>query len=168
MRVLPDKNQEKEPRVEETEGGRSPSGVFSTSAAMEGLKPEMPPPDPEVLEKPHRRKFNAEYKLKVVAEADRCTAPGEIGALLRREGIHHSNLQRWRKQRNEGSLGALTPKKRGPKEKPVNPFEKKVTELERENAALKAKIKQAEMIIEVQKKVAALLGIPLESEGSVS
>lgn len=160
MRMLLDKSRNQEPRVEETEGGRSPSVVSSTSAAPADSTPPTPPPDPEVPEKPVKRKFTAEYKLKILAEADRCTVPGEIGALLRREGLYHSNIYRWRKKRDEGSLGALTPRKRGPKEKPVNPLEKKVTELERENAALKRKLKQAETIIDVQKKVAALLGVP--------
>ena len=143
---------------------------WSTGVSAEEAQPQDPPapvhPDPEVPEKPEKRKFTAEYKLRILAEADRCTAPGEIGALLRREGLYHSNLSRWRRMRDEGTLGALAPKKRGPKEKPINPLAEKVAELERENAALKRKLKQAETIIEIQKKVSALLGIPPEGEES--
>ena len=115
---------------------------------------------------PTRRKLTAEYKLKILAEADACTTPGEIGALLRREGLHSSYLSRWRRAREQGMLGALSPKKRGPKPEPENPLARRVAELERENRRLRKKLEGAETIIEVQKKVSGLLGINLEAEGS--
>jgi transposase-like protein len=120
--------------------------------------------DPEVSEKAKRRRFSAEYKLRILQEADACTEPGEIGALLRREGLYSSHLGVWRRQREEGTIQGLTPRKRGRKTQPKNPLSKKVTELERENARLKQRLKQAETIIDVQKKVSQILGIPLNDE----
>jgi transposase len=149
--------------VEETEGGRRPSGVSSTSAAPARGVPVVNPPDPEVPEKTTKRRFTASYKLKILSEVDRCKTPGEIGALIRREGLYSSYISRWRKQRDRGALGALSPRKRGPKEKPVNPLAKRIAQLERENRALRKKLEQAETIIEVQKKVSNLLGIELET-----
>lgn len=121
-------------------------------------------PDPEVPDKAQRRRFPAEYKLRILKEADACTEPGEIGALLRREGLYASHLTVWRRQREEGSLSALGPKKRGRRAKPMNPLSRRVEELERETQRLKGKLKQAETIIEVQKKVSEILR--LESENS--
>ena len=137
----------------ETEGARRASGV-SASGGVAG------PPDPEVAEKPKRRRFSAEYRLRIVREADSCTEPGEVGALLRREGLFSSLLTAWRRQRDEGALAGLRSKKRGPKAKAVDP---RVKRLERENARLKRKLEQAETIIEIQKKVAGMLGIPLRT-----
>ena len=138
----------------ETEGARRASGV-SASAGGSG-----PPPDPEVPEKPKRRRFSAEYRLRIVREADACKEPGEIGALLRREGLYSSLLSAWRRQRDAGALAGLEPKKRGPKAKAVDP---RVKRLEREVARLKRKLEQAETIIDIQKKVAGILGIPLRT-----
>lgn len=118
--------------------------------------PAHPAPDPEVLAKARRRRFTVEYKLSVLRQADACREPGEIGALLRREGLYSSNLAAWRKQRAEGSLGT---KRRGPK--PTKP-DPQVVELERENRRLRRRLEQARTIIEVQKKVSTLLGIPLK------
>ena len=120
------------------------------------------PPDPEVIEKPQRRRFTAEYKQKILGLADACNKPGEVGALLRREGLHSSHLSGWRAQRNKG----LTPKKRGrkgktPEQQRVADLEKENSRLQREKAKLEAKLKKADMIIDFQKKVAALLEIPL-------
>lgn len=140
---------------EERASSRSP-----VSEAGEGR------PDPEVTAKPTRRKLTAEYKLRILAEADACTTPGEIGALLRREGLYSSYLSRWRRARDRGMLGALRPQKRGPKPKPQNPLAKRVAELERENKKLRKKLQAAETIIEVQKKVSGLLGTGPEAEGS--
>ena len=138
----------------------------------EGQTPEpddMPAkPDPEVAEKPDKRNFTPEYKARILAEADACTEPGQLGAMLRREGLYHSQLGKWRKKRAEGEVASLTPKKPGPKAEPPNPLEKVVRQLERENDRLRAKLKTAETIIEVQKKVSGLLGIvppDQESEG---
>ena len=110
-------------------------------------------PDPEVPEKTVRRKFTAAYKLRILKEAESCTEPGQIGALLRREGLYSSSLTLWRRQVNQG----LIPKKRGPVTQKADPYIRRNAELERENARLTHKLKQAELIIDVQKKVAELL-----------
>lgn len=120
--------------------------------------------DPEVPEKARRRRFTAEYKLRVLQEADACGEPGEIGALLRREGLYSSHLVVWRRQREEGTLQGLMPRKRGRKPQQKNPLAKKVAELERKNRRLEKRLKQAEIIIDVQKKVSQILGVPLGDE----
>lgn len=116
-------------------------------------------PDPEVLETKPRRRFTAKYKLSILAEVDACTKPGEIGVLLRREGLYYSNIRTWQRQLQEGALKGLSPKKRGRKQHEVNPLAKRVAELERDNTRLAKKLKQAETIIEVQKKISEILGI---------
>jgi len=113
-------------------------------------------PDPEVIPKAERRRFTAEYKLRVLAEADACTKRGEIGALLRREGLYSSHLDKWRTQRQRGALQALAPQKRGPK---VDAQAAEIARLRRENERLQARLQQAETIIEVQKKLSVLLGL---------
>ena len=113
------------------------------------------PPDPEVSARPARRRFTPAYKLELLRRADACTRHGELGALLRREGLYSSHLTTWRQQRTAG----LTAKKRGPKTSAGDP---RVTQLERENRRLTARLQQAEAIIAFQKKVAELLGIPLK------
>ena len=110
-------------------------------------------PDPEVPEKTVRRKFTAAYKLRILKEAESCTEQGQIGALLRREGLYSSSLTSWRRQVNQG----LIPKKRGPVTQKADPLIRRIAELERENEKLTHKLKQAELIIDVQKKVAELL-----------
>lgn len=115
-------------------------------------------PDPEVPAKARRRRYSASYKKRILAEADRCTAPGEIGALLRREGLYSSLLSRWRQQRDSGASAALEPKKRGRKARPVDPQAKRIAALEREAQQLRRKLEKAEMIIEVQKKLSQILG----------
>ena len=110
-------------------------------------------PDPEVPEKTVRRKFTAAYKLRILKEAERCTEPGQVGALLRREGLYSSSLTSWRRQAARG----LVPKKRGPVAQKADPHVRRITVLERENEKLVHKLKQAELIIDVQKKVAELL-----------
>lgn len=117
-------------------------------------------PDPEVTETKPRRKFTAQYKLKILARADRCIQPGQIGALLRQEGLYFSNLTTWRKQRDAGVLNALSPHKRGRKNIERNPLAKEVAGLQRENERLRKKLRQAETIIEFQKKISEILGIP--------
>jgi len=109
-------------------------------------------PDPEVPESKPRRKLTAKYKLRVLAEADAYDQPGQIGTLLRREGLYSSSLTTWRRQRAKGLLQAMTPKKRGRKEKQKNPLAKHVAQLENENRRLQLKLKKAELIIEAQKK----------------
>ncbi|NIN63889.1 MAG: IS3 family transposase, partial [Anaerolineae bacterium] len=110
--------------------------------------------------------YTARYKLDILKQADACTKPGQLGALLRREGLYHSNLITWRRQREEGSLKALGPRKRGRKASPKNPLAPRVAELERENRRLERRLKQAETIIEIQKKTSELLGIPLSQNES--
>ena len=112
--------------------------------------------------KAERRRFRAEYKLRVLHEADRCKQPGEIGALLRREGLYWSNLITWRKQRQSGELAGLRGKRRGPKRREKNPLANRVRELERENWRLKRRAERAEGIVELQKKVSEILGIDLQ------
>lgn len=121
---------------------------------------EVSRPDPEVIAQAKRRTFAVKYKLRLLAEADKCVN-GELGALLRREGIYDSTFRRWRKQRDDGNLTTLTPKPRGPAPRPVDPQAKRVAELERENRKLTARLEKAALIIEIQKKVASLLGIEL-------
>lgn len=139
-------------------GEETPAGSrqFSTAA----------PPDPEVPEAKPRRRFTAAYKLRILEQADQCTQPGQVGALLRKEGLYSSNLACWRKQRDQGVLNALTPAKRGRKPKAQNPLDKRVTELERENRHLQNKLRQARIIIEAQKKISEILGIEQNLESS--
>lgn len=144
----------------ETEGARRATGVSTDSATHSGHFP-----DPEVPEKAIRRKFTAKYKLHILQEVDKCTTQGQIGALLRREGLYSSNLTTWRRQREQGTLEALSPKHRGPKVKNIDPSVRRIVELERENNQLKQKLKQAETIIDVQKKLSEILQIPLGPAG---
>ena len=118
-------------------------------------------PDPEVVAKPTRRRFTAEYRLRVLEEADRCTRPGEVGRLLRREGLYTSHLSAWRKARRNGSLQGLTPKKRGAKPAEPNPLSSKVRHLEAKVTRLEKELATAHTILEVQGKVAGLLGFSL-------
>jgi transposase len=120
--------------------------------------------DPEVRENKPRRKFPAKYKLDILKEVDACTAPGQIGALLRREGLFSSNLTTWRRQREQGLLDAMSPKKRGRKKQEINPLSPEVARLQKENERLKRKLKQAQTIIEVQKKVSEILGITQDQD----
>ncbi|MCB9740465.1 MAG: transposase [Deltaproteobacteria bacterium] len=109
-----------------------------------------------MVAKPKRRQFSATYKRRILDEADRCQEPGDIGRLLRREGLYASHLTDWRRAREVGVLQALAPNKRGRKAADPNPLEGKVRELERENAALQESLRKANLIISVQKKVAAM------------
>lgn len=118
-------------------------------------------PDPEVVATAKRRQFSASQKRRIVAAADACRRPGELGALLRREGIYSSMLSTWRKQIARASEAALVPCRRGPKADPARPERLRIERLEREKARLQRELKKAHLIIEVQKKVAALLGIEL-------
>jgi transposase-like protein len=122
--------------------------------------------DPEVVPVAQRRQFTAAYKLRILEEAEACTEPGEIGALLRREGLYSSYLTRWRRQRERGELAGLKGKRRGPKPAADKELEEKVNDLRRENKRLKARLAQAEAIIDVQKKVSRLLGMTEETERS--
>ena len=121
-------------------------------------------PDPEVYEKRPRRKFTAKYKLDILRKVDACTQIGQVGALLRREGLFSSNLTTWKRQREQGLLDAMSPKKRGRKKVERNPLTQEVARLQRENEQLKSKLKKAQAIIEVQKKVSEILGISQDPE----
>jgi len=118
----------------------------------------------EVLAKARRRRFTAAEKLRVLREADRCSKPGEVSALLRREGLYSSHLSTWREARRRGELAGLTPRARGPKAKPVDPRDKKLVEAGREITRLQARLERAEGLIELQKTVAQLLGNPLPND----
>ena len=120
--------------------------------------------DVQVSAQTKRRRFTAEYKLKIVREADACSKPGELGALLRREGLYSSRLVDWRRARDRGEL--VNAPKRGRKPKAVDPSAKRVAELERKLARAEARADRAEALVELQKKVAALLGRPFPSEES--
>ena len=124
-------------------------------------------PDSEVVPMASRRRFTAEEKLRIVEEADACIEPGEVGALVRREGIYSSYLSRWRQARDKGQLTALGPQQRGPREVTDAAVAREVTRLRRENEQMRKRLVQAETIIEVQKKLSQLLGLsPEESESS--
>jgi transposase-like protein len=126
--------------------------------------PPQPPsdtPDPEVTPKATRRTFSAAAKLRILQEADACTQPGEIGALLRREGLYSSHLVKWRRLRAAGQLQALSPHSRGRQASGSNPIADELMQLRRENTRLHARLTQAETIIDVQKKLSQLLGVML-------
>jgi hypothetical protein len=116
-------------------------------------------PDPQVVEKPVRRRFEKTYKLEILRQADECVDPGQIGALLRREGLYASNLSNWRWQRSQGLLAEKSSRKGAAKQPTQDP---RMAQLQRENVRLTAKLKQAEFILEIQKKVSEILGIPLK------
>lgn len=118
------------------------------------------PEDVQVAAKPQRRSFTAEYKRRILKEADACTTPGAVGALLRREGLYSSHLVEWRRARARGELAALTPKRRGRKPTPVDPRDRKIAELERQLAHMTGRAERAEALVEAQKNLAALLGRP--------
>jgi len=120
------------------------------------------PSEVEMAAKPTRRRYTAEYKHRILREADTCTRSGELGALLRREGLYSSILTVWRKQRERGEIEGLAQKKRGPSSKEKNPLAGKVATLERENRRLRARSERAEGLVELQKKVSEILGIELK------
>ncbi len=118
-------------------------------------------PEIEVVAKAERRRFTAEYKRRILQEAERCREPGEVAALLRREGLYSSHLAAWRAARRRGELAGLAPKARGPKPTRPDPRDRKIVELERENRRLQARAERAEALVELQKKVSDLLGVTL-------
>ena len=137
----------------ETEGARraTEGSACSTRSQIQ---------DPEVAEKAKRRRFTAEYKIRILREADACRGDGDIGALLRREGLYSSNLAAWRRQRDAIAKEGLKARKRGRKAKQIDP---RIKELERENMQLRRRLKKAETILDIQKKASELLGISLEN-----
>jgi transposase len=138
----------------EAEGARRATGASGSPATSRARTP-----DPEVPAKVHRRQFTAEYRRRILKEADACKKRGTLGALLRREGSYSSHLVNWRRQREQGELVAGRARRRGPIPKPVDP---RVKQLEVENRRLQRKLARAETIITLQKKVAEILGIPLK------
>lgn len=117
-------------------------------------------PDPEVPAKPTRRRFTAEYKLRVLREAERQSEPGAIGALLRREGLYSTHLSAWRRQRDRGALEALRVRRQGRQPDPAGGLRQRIAELEAETARLEERLRQAEAIITAQKKLSEILGLP--------
>lgn len=120
-------------------------------------------PDPELVERPVRRRFSAEYKLRILREADACSRPGEVGALLRREGLYTSHLSAWRKQRDQGALSALGRPRGRP---PADRREAELAALRRRAQRAEAELAKARKVIEVQGNVSALLGELLEPRGA--
>ena len=154
MRLRDSRALDEVPEAELGPEERSDEGPSSSAAT--------PAPDPEVVAKPARRQFSAAYRLRILEEADRCTEPGEVGRLLRREGLYTSHLSAWRKARREGSLQGLTPKKRGAK--PTrDPRDAKIRALEAKVKRLEGELDKAHTILEVQGKVAGLLGLSLDN-----
>jgi len=147
------------PAAERREAERSEADRSAAAGKAVAPEPPAPPrPDPEVVAHAKRRSFTAEYKLRILAEADAAAAqPGAIGALQRREGLYSSHLVTWRRERQAGMLKGLTPHKRGPKCK-RSPQEEEMQKLRRENQRLAEELRKAEIVIDVQKKVGALLG----------
>ena len=141
---------EGEPSEPDRSGGTADSGGAAAARV----------PDPEVPAKPKRRQFTAEYKSSILDEVETCRDEGAIGAVLRREGLYSSHLTTWRRQREQGEREALTPKKRGRKST-ANPLAEENQRLRTENIRLSRRLEKAELIIDVQKKVSALLGISL-------
>ena len=138
-----------------------PCETDRSTAAGKTVAPDPLRPDPEVVADAKRRTFTAEYKLRILAEADAAAAQsGAIGALLRREGLYSSHLVTWRRERQAGILKGLTPRRRGPKSQ-RSPQEEELQRLRRENQRLTEELRKAEIVMDVQKKVGALLGWPL-------
>lgn len=149
------------PAAERSEAERSET-ERSAAAGKAGADPAaVVRPDPEVVAKAKRRRFTAKYKQQILAKADAAASePGALGALLRREGLHSSNLTNWRRQREASIEQGLQPRRRGPKSK-RSPLADENQKLQRENQRLTERLRKAEIIIDVQKKVAALLGNPI-------
>jgi transposase-like protein len=130
---------------------------------MSATESALAAPEVEVVAKATRRRFTVEYKRKILREADGCKTPGAVGALLRREGLYSSNLTAWRAARDRGELTGA-PRPRGPVPRVADPRDKRIAELERETGRWRKRAERAEALVEVQKKLAALLGTPLEIE----
>jgi transposase len=151
-----------------TEGGRRPTGVTAAGGGPHDTQEGLPspngkpsPPDPEVVTKPERRRFTKAYKLDILSQVEACSGVGQIGALLRREGLYSSYLAHWRWQKSQGRLDNSATKKRAAKSS--NHQAARVNQLERENARLKARLRQTELILDIQKKASEMLGIPLRT-----
>jgi transposase len=141
----------------------SPIDLTNAAGLQAGRKPTPVPPaaSPELSPRPQRRTFSAAAKLRILEETDRAADTGGIAAILRREGLYSSALTDWRRQRDAGAFEALKPLRRGPKPVPAQPEGAALGQLRRENAGLRQRLEHAEAIIGIQKKVAALLGMPM-------
>jgi transposase len=141
------------------EGTRRVTGISSTPGSR-GSVVKTVVPNPEVSEKARRRSYTAEYKRLILKEAEICKEQGQVGALLRREGLYSSNLTAWRHQVERGTLEALSSKKRGPKARKPDPSVLRITEQEKEIQKLRARLRKAELIIDAQKKMAEIFQLP--------
>lgn len=153
---------------ERSEPERSGGPTSLAGAVANPVAEGQPIPNPEVMARPIRRLFTVDYKRRILREADAC-GPGGIAALLRREGLYSSHLTSWRRQRKQGEIAGLEPLKRGRKAAPRNPLAGEVQQLRREKERLQKRLRQAETIIEVQKKLCEVLGLPVattDSDGS--
>ncbi|WDP86993.1 MAG: hypothetical protein HUN05_19220 [Desulfobacter sp.] len=146
MNPLPESEKQAVPKEAPMEGAHRATGIGASLGGQDSIT------DPEVPEKKPRRNFTASYKLRILQEVENCNESGGIGRILRREGLYSSNLADWRKARNKGLLNAMAPRKRGRKSKEKNPLATEVARLQKEKSKLEHKLKQAELIIEAQKK----------------
>jgi transposase len=146
---------------EEPEEARRAPGGSSLAAVRPRAVPATISTDPEVVPKAGRRSFTTAYKLRILELAEACTGPGQVGALLRREGLYASHLTKWRQLREQGQFQEAVPKPRGRKPDPATPLYRRAKELEQENQRLRQKLRQAEAIIAVQRKVSEILDISL-------
>jgi len=151
------------PKVEEMEGARRATGISST-AALRGSGVKTVVSNPEVPEKASRRSYTAEYKRRILREAEGCKEQGQVGALLRSEGLYSSNLTAWRRQVERGTLDALSSKKRGPKARKPDPSVRRITEQEKEIQKLRVRLRKAELIIDAQKKIAEIFQLPCDQK----
>ena len=149
------------PKLGGREGAEAERAVAAAAGGPLRAMPAAAVPDAEVPAKAARRRYPAEYKVRILREADGCTTAGAIGALLRREGLYSSHLTTWRQQREQGALAALAARPRGRPAAGPAPWARRVAELERENARLARRLKQAETIIAAQKKLSEILTAPL-------
>jgi hypothetical protein len=144
----------------------APEGALEDARRAAGNAPSGARPDPEVVVIARRRQFTSGEKQRILDAADHCTQPGEIGALLRKEGIYSSHLNTWRKQRAASERAALEPQKRGQKANPALAEDRRVLQLTQENDRLQRKLAHANAIIDVQKKLCTLLGLPTDESPS--
>lgn len=148
---------------EEMERARRATGISSSDTSRKYRdKPIVP--DTEVTEKATRRSFTAEYKRRILREADACKEQRQIGALLRREGLYYSNLDTWHRQTERGTLDSLSSKKRGPMPRKPDQSVRRIKEQEKEILKLRARLKKAELIIEAQKKITEIFQISLDQQ----
>ncbi len=149
------------------EGACGATGIpcMATAGPATHSIPSLPlnPPDPEVPQKSTRRRFTVEYKLNILQQAGACRDERGIGALLQKDGLHSSRLTTWRRQRDTAILSGLKPKQRGRKANPIHPLQVENLQLRKENSRLQRRLKKAELIIDIQKKISQMLGIPLKN-----